>query len=43
MKTPERYKQITFVDQSTPNFNTEQRGLVVQKIKGDYACCLHAY
>jgi hypothetical protein len=34
MKTPKRYKQITFVDQSTPNFNIQQRGLVVQKIKG---------
>ncbi|VVH62213.1 hypothetical protein BSPWISOX_1455, partial [uncultured Gammaproteobacteria bacterium] len=34
MKTPERYKQITFVDRSIPNFNIQQRGLVVQKIKG---------
>jgi hypothetical protein len=31
MKTPKRYKQITFVDEY---FNIEQHGLVVQKIKG---------
>jgi hypothetical protein len=33
MKTPKRYKQITFVDEY---FNIEQHGLVVQKIKGAY-------
>ncbi|VVH54836.1 hypothetical protein BSPCLSOX_345, partial [uncultured Gammaproteobacteria bacterium] len=33
MKTPKRYKQITFVDEY---FNIEQPGLVVQKIKGAY-------
>ncbi|WP_143243121.1 C80 family cysteine peptidase, partial [Bathymodiolus azoricus thioautotrophic gill symbiont] len=32
IKTPKRYKQITFVDES--DSNTKQYGLVVQKIKG---------
>jgi hypothetical protein len=32
MKTPKRYKQITFVEQSTPNFNIQQRGLVVHSL-----------
>jgi hypothetical protein len=34
IKTPRRYKKITFIDTSMPKPNVKRHGLVVQKIKG---------
>jgi hypothetical protein len=34
IKTPRRYKKITFIDVSMPKSNTKRHGLIVQKIKG---------
>jgi hypothetical protein len=41
IKTPRRYKKITFIDVSVPDPNAKRHGLIVQKIKGAWDIKYH--